>query len=257
MSRHTGIGTLEWARRTGGRMSPGERWAMFAKAAGRRLQGQVQRFLHSHGGGRGASLDLEQLRPPDTDLAQRAEELCARVSSKALHHHCLRTYVWGRALAELDAIRFDDELFYVASVLHDLGLTPHPQAQAADVHCFAVAGAYAARGFMGDLGWSAERTDALAEAICLHLNVGVPLEQGPEAYLLAASTAFDVVGARAWELPKAALERVVARYPRHGLKAELTRQFREEAQRRPDSRTAFLCGWLPFEKLVQEAPFPE
>jgi HD superfamily phosphodiesterase len=258
MPQEAEIGTLEWARRTGGRMSRSERWAMFAKAVGKQLQAMPYQLLQPWSTGRGKPpLELDRLVPPDSDLARRAEALCARVSSPALHQHCLRTYVWGRILAERDRLRFDDELFYVAAVLHDLGLSSHPRARDEDVHCFAVAGAYAARAFMDDLGWSAERTDALAEAICLHLNVGVSLEHGPEAYLLAASTAFDVVGARAWEVPKADLERVVARHPRHHLKDELRRLFADEARRRPESRTQFLCGWLPFDKLVREAPFAE
>lgn len=256
MARNAGIGTLEWARRTSGAMSRAERWAMLAQAVGRQLQ-MLPFQLFPNSTGRRLSIDVDRILPPDSELARRAEDLCARLSSPALHNHCLRTYVWGRMLAEVDRVRFDDELFYVAAVLHDLGLTPHPQVQSADVHCFAVAGAYAARSFVSDLGWPPERADALAEAICLHLNVSVPLERGPEAYLLAASTSLDVVGTRTWDLSRADVDRELARHPRLGLKAELIPLFHKEIAARPRSRTQFLCRWLPFEKLVQQAPFFE
>lgn len=252
------IGTLEWARRTGGKMSEGERWAMLARAVARQLQVLPSQLLEASGIQRSRlSFDVDQFLPPDSELARHAESLCSRVSTPALYNHCLRTYVWGRVLAQLDGIRFDDELFYVASVLHDLGLTPHPSAQRHDIHCFAVAGAYAAREYMSSLGLSPERSDALAEAICLHLNVSVPLDQGPEAHLLAAGTSLDVVGARTWDIPPADRERVLARYPRKGLKDELLRLFRQELERRPKSRTGFLCTWLPFARLVRKAPFPD
>ena len=65
--------------------------------------------------------DLERIRPPETPTAQAAAQLCAEASSEAIANHAFRTYLWARLLALRDGVRYDDELLYVASVLHDLG----------------------------------------------------------------------------------------------------------------------------------------
>jgi hypothetical protein len=60
--------------------------------------------------------------PPDSATARRAEEAAADQPA-ALLGHAYRTWAFGRALATFDrAIRLDDELFYVAALLHDVGL---------------------------------------------------------------------------------------------------------------------------------------
>ena len=87
----------------------------------------------------------------------------------------MRTYLWGAMLAQVNDIKFDEELFFTASVLHDLGLTSTHLCQDASCSCFAVEGARAARRFVSTHAWSNQRSDQLAEAISLHLNVRVGL----------------------------------------------------------------------------------
>src|SRR6185295_1096421 len=126
---HTTIGALAWARRTGGRLSAGDRLA-FALGAIRELRRQVE-------------MALGEIALPETPAARAAAELCRGASSPALAGHCERTYLWGALLGARDGIAFDSELLYVACLLHDLGLTGRfaPQGTTA---CFALAGAEAA-----------------------------------------------------------------------------------------------------------------
>jgi HD superfamily phosphodiesterase len=37
--------------------------------------------------------------------------------------HSVRVYCWGAALAEREALAFDQQVLWVASLLHDVGLT--------------------------------------------------------------------------------------------------------------------------------------
>lgn len=44
---------------------------------------------------------------------------------KQLYNHCMRTYAFGGALGDRYGFKYDRELFYLASILHDVGLTDH------------------------------------------------------------------------------------------------------------------------------------
>src|SRR5438094_5290543 len=127
---------------------------------------------------------------PDSRLARRAEELVTDVSPAFLTNHSFRSHFFAVALAERDRVRFDAELLYVAALLHDLGLV----ARFDTGRCFEEDGADAAAALAAGVGWPPERSEALAEAIRLHLAVAVELEDGPEAFLLWHSTGLDVVG---------------------------------------------------------------
>jgi hypothetical protein len=72
--------------------------------------------------GRGlARVDIDKVRFPDSAIARRAEDLVAELCTPALGQHCCyRTYLWGSLLAQHDQLAVDEELFYVASLLHDL-----------------------------------------------------------------------------------------------------------------------------------------
>ena len=92
-------------------------------------------------------------------------------------HHCLRTYVWGALLGRRDRLDWDDELLYVACLLHDLGLTPAHDGREPGIECFAVEGARAADAFLADAGWDVGRRARVAEAIVLHNNAQVPIAE--------------------------------------------------------------------------------
>ena len=38
-------------------------------------------------------------------------------------NHCIRSYLWGSMYAAAHRIDFDDELYYVSAMLHDIALT--------------------------------------------------------------------------------------------------------------------------------------
>jgi hypothetical protein len=248
------LGTLAWAEATGGRITTRDRVAQLAQGLAlqmRTLPVQVAWRL-GVAPGRRPTLDPGTIRPPDSTAARRAEEHCREVSSPPLFNHCLRAWLWARILAAQDGLRADDELLYVACLLHDLGLTPR---YAAGEPCFAVRGARAAAAATRELGWPVERCTVLAEAITLHLNVRVGREQGIEAHLLNAGTALDVTGLRLWELPAATLAAVVERAPRLGFKQDLWTVWRTETAAHPECRAAFLARGLQLGLLIRLAPF--
>lgn len=243
-------------QRTGGKLSQADRRALMRQAVHlqwSRLEGRIARAL----GKRQAGITEESFHIPDSALALRAAEVCALISPTWLQHHCTRTYVWGSLLALRREVSYDAELLYVAAMLHDLGLTPPYWGKDATAHCFAVEGARAAKTFALEAHWDEQRQEALAEAISLHLNVEVDVEQGVEAHLLHAGAAYDVIGAAFQSIAPATRLMVVERYPRLSFKHEMEVCLQQQVALRPDSRVAMLYDAFQFGKRITAAPFEE
>ena len=158
-------------------------------------------------------------------------------------------------LAQTRHIKFDEELFYVASALHDVGLSEKARCGEQCAMCFAVEGARAAEQFSDTVGWPSERRERLSEAISLHLNVRVGLAHGPEAHLLHAGASVDVIGARLKEIDLAGVHYVLDQYPRLDFNTEMAALMKDEARRKPDSRAAFLVS-LGFSRMIRESEWP-
>jgi len=251
------LGTLEWGRRTGGQLSSSERVREAAKGALvvlRTVPAQVRERLGFRNP-RAFAFDVDRLTLPDSRFAREAEERAREVSSPALMQHCFRTYAWGMILGEIDGLRPDAELLFVAAMLHDLALTAAYRDHPPGVSCFGVRGAMAAKEWARTRGWSDQRSTSLADVISLHLNVRVAPEHGPEAQLLQAGAGLDVIGLRHWDIAPETVASVLTRYPRHDMKRAAYPLF--EAEAHPRTRAQLLTRWLMFGLLVRHSQFEE
>lgn len=151
---------------------------------------------------------------PDTDLTRKAYDLVFSTGPAALAHHSARTYLFGRAIGEARGVRagtdYDDEVLFLASVLHDVGLigADHgPQR-------FEVDGADRAAEFLTGNGLDGERTRVVWEAIALHTSLGIAHRMRPEIALTHAGTGADMIGRGAVDLPGGIAESAHAAFPR-------------------------------------------
>lgn len=247
------VGTLPWARETLGALRGRDKVVLAGQAL--RLQGQLAGSLLFRRNSIG--VDVAAIHAPDSAVAKKASELCASISGEQLYHHCCRAYLWGRVFAQGAGIKFDDELLYAACMLHDLGLTSAYDDCARHGECFTLDSVEGASAWAKDAGWDARRQDALAEAILLHMNVMVDVEQGAEAHLLHAAASLDCLGLRAWEIQRSTRDAVVGRYPREKFKDALIEMFSAQARRRPKCRAAFLIRYLLFRPMIRLAPFSD
>ncbi len=203
------------------------------------------------------SFDVASIRIPDSAVCLAASELLASVSEPWLVNHCLRTFLWAAILGKSERCVYDEELLYVSSALHDLGLTDAGAAlSTAPADCFAVDGAFAAEMFLSRQGVIDARTAIIAEAIALHLNVRVPLADGVEAHLLHAGAGFDVIGARYGAVAEGTRNAVVQLHPRLDMKSCLVPLMKRQSNARPSSRAAFLCGHGLI-SMIRHSPFAE
>jgi hypothetical protein len=244
------VGSWEWAQRTDGRLGRADRAELLRQgvlAQLSRLPAAVRRRLISDT----SSVSLPA--PPDTALAKEAEERVRELSEPPLYGHCLRTWAFAALFAQRDRVDHDEELLYLACVLHDIGLTEAHDGRDPSAACFAVEGARAAHGLLCEQQAPAERARTVAEAISLHLNINVPDRYGPEAVLLSKGVTLDVVGRRMERFPQAALLEVAQRWPREGSGELLLADTERQAKRRPQS-CAVLLHRLGFTKLVSANP---
>src|SRR5204863_8888654 len=102
-----------------------------------------------------AQVDPVSLRPPGSAASREAEQLVAEGTSPMVASHSRRTYAWAAALAAHDGLRFDHEIVYIASLLHDLyaerpDVLPEP-------HCFTLPAAERAETLGTAVGWEERR----------------------------------------------------------------------------------------------------
>ncbi len=174
--------------------------------------------------------EIAGIRIPDSKLAREATELAREVSSPMLFNHVMRSYFFGALIARGRGLKHDAELVYLASVLHDLGLTERFRGP----FRFEVDGANAAREFLRSRGVPPGQTTLVWDAIALHSTPGIALHKEPEVVVAAIGIGVDVPGFGADELPPGVLDQVVDAYPRLRFKTAFTEQLIEMAKRKPE-----------------------
>lgn len=119
------IGTLAWARETGGELSKTESRKFFRDLLRAQLSLIPDEWLHKLGVRRPqtSGISVDDLTPPDSAAVTVANQACRDVSPAYLYNHCARSYGWARILGARMGIEVDPELMYVSAMLHDLGIT--------------------------------------------------------------------------------------------------------------------------------------
>jgi hypothetical protein len=146
---------------------------------------------------------------PQDDVAAKTWRWAQLALPEYLLTHSVRCYCWGAAIAAGEALTFDRQVMWTASLMHDYALTQIPR----NTMCFEVEGAEIARSFLGRAGLDPDAVDRAAIAIILHMRAGVTLADGVESVLLDRATALDVQG-DGYELVDAIRPEVIKEYPR-------------------------------------------
>ena len=245
------LGGLAWTRRTRGKLTSRERRRLFAAIALGQWENMLGRARLALGRLPRAALavDVSTFEAPDSALAREAEQACAEQPS-AIVEHSFRTWLFGRALAAVDRIELDDELFYSAALVHDFGISrPTPGRD------FTLASAERLLACAAIAGVARDRAEALADAVCVHVTPGVSLERdGALGCYLQWGAMVDGAGLRSWDVSPANIEEVLRRHPRNDFKSQLVQLMRAEAAAVPEGRFELLvrCGVT---LAVRMAPF--
>jgi hypothetical protein len=252
------VGSLEWTRHRNGLLTTRrERFDMavqFVKAAAEHYSTKLALWL-----GRPrrppAELDLDRVPMPRTEAARAAEEMIEETMDPVWVHHSYRTYVWGYVLGRHDGLEFDEEVLYVASLVHDVSLAD-PNI-AVGPRCFTLAAAESADSLVARYGWDPARRHLIGDAITRHVNLWIPKRQDPEAYLLHVGTKLDGIGLRYHELSPKLVDHVLERYPRLNFKEAFRPKIRAHGAAVPDSRAGFYATRLRADSRRASSPFSE
>jgi hypothetical protein len=176
------------------------------------------------------------LRPPGTAAAVAARQVAERYCSPALLAHSVRSWAFALAFADVEGLRqkaLDEELLYVAAMVHDLGLVPAFDAVRVP---FETAGGEVGWVLAAGAGWEPSRRQRVVEVVERHMQPSVDAALDPEGHLLEIATGLDISGSRADVLPEAFLREVLAAHPRGELAAEFGGCLVEQAARKPGSQ---------------------
>jgi hypothetical protein len=176
-----------------------------------------------------AAVSIDGINAPDSVLARKAAALAARAHSPAILNHVHRTWWFAEFIGRKREMTYDRELVYLASLLHDLGLSPD---HAADKR-FEVDGADAASRFLLENGYPSVKSALVWDAIALHSAADIADRQQAEVALVHFGAHVDVMGLRLDEISPALIDDTLALYPRLGMKAAFIAALAEVARKKP------------------------
>jgi hypothetical protein len=155
-------------------LEPAERRRMIADLARVQAGNVVGRLgmLADLNRGRRSHVPPERLLPPDSPLTRAAHKAAIRILPATLLNHSHRTYVFGRALGELERLEVDAELLFAAALLHDTELV-----LAGGRDDFTLASTRVAQDVAEQVGLSTAATETLQTAITMHCNRAFPARQ--------------------------------------------------------------------------------
>jgi cyanamide hydratase family protein with HD domain len=187
---------------------------------------------------------------PDDDVSAATWRWAKRSLPQYLFAHSVRAYCWGTAIAAREGLRFDRQVLWTSSLMHDFGITRIPR----NTMCFEVEGAEIARRFLVRAGMPADAADRAAVAIILHMRPSVTLEDGVESVLLDRATGIDVRGDE-FDLISDVRSGVVREFPRGAFDRHFVAAIRREVRVRPTCQSARLLNETGLVEWMERSPW--
>ncbi len=188
---------------------------------------------------------------PDSVFAQHALEYAQTLCPEYMITHSFRAYCFGAILAARNGLNLDREVFFVAAMLHDLGLSDQYKSEPGS---FEWVGAKLAHQFCVDDDQSEFVAATIHNSIALHTSVGVAGREAPEIALLHYGTGMDLFGMRVDEIPPDSLVAILDKYPRTDFKPVFSRCLTHQAEIKPDSQIAGAVGIGICDRIKAELP---
>ena len=168
--------------------------------------------------------------PPATELAGEVRRLLDQCPPVVVAHS-ERSYQFATAFAAADGVDLDDEVLYLGTVLHDVGLSP----AAAGGERFEVRGANVVRSLLVEHGMERDRVANVWDCIAMHASTPLARHKSPETRYANRGIALDVRGSGAEGLDPALVRSVLDRWPRRDFASEFESVLAAEVRAHPDS----------------------
>jgi hypothetical protein len=128
------------------------------------------------------------MKLPDTAICVAAMDLAREHSPAFLFNHVMRSFAFGHSAGLSQGAKYDVEMLFLGSVLHDLGLVDRFVSEGR----FEVDGADAAAEFLSKRGYSDKKIAVIWDAIALHTTLQIPQRKQPEIALVQLGAGVDV-----------------------------------------------------------------
>jgi hypothetical protein len=175
----------------------------------------------------------------------------------------MRTFLFGSLAGRAMGQKFDEEILYLASVLHDLGLTERFEGDSP----FEIQGAEAAKHFLAEHAYAAHKIGIVWDGIAMHASAIGQYKQ-PEIALVGEGAGADVVEPDFSHIRKSDVDEIVKAFPRLQFKNEFLKTCADIVRKHPrsgsssfmrDVRERYVPDFHPvnFCDRIARAPFPE
>jgi hypothetical protein len=200
----------------------------------------------------------------DTRVAREAVELAWECSTPMLFNHVMRSYYFGQLLAGPDDAKRDDEVVFLSTTLHDLGLTDHARGP----RRFEIEGADAAKRFLSHREFDRHRMWLVWDTIALHTWSDINLSKEPEARIAQLGIVCDVVGTGLEKIKPSRVAEVLSTFPRHDFNRGFLDLLLDEAKDKPETHIVHpvhmighhCCAAVPIpdiRPMLEASPFAE
>jgi hypothetical protein len=191
---------------------------------------------------------------PTTALAGEVQDLLHQCPP-VVAAHCERSYQFAVGFAAADGVELDDEVLYLGTVLHDVGLS----AAAVGGERFEVRGANLVRDLLLDRGMERDRVANVWDCIAMHASTPLARHKSPETRYSNLGIALDVRGSGQEGLDPELVRAVLDRWPRRDFPAGFEMVLADEVRAHPDSvrmswlesvASAHVSGFVPTDFLA-------
>ena len=203
------------------------------------------------------------VRLPDSRIARLATEFGQSAYPPYLFNHATRTFLFGALVGRALGQDLDEEILYLACILHDLGLAEQFQGELP----FEIQGAETAKRFLIEHGYDKEKAEIVWDGIAMHASPIGRFKQ-PEIALVGEGAGADVAGPDSAQIKNSDVGEILKAYPRLKFKAAFVKTCVGVARVHPraasssfmrDIRERYVPDFHPgnFCDRVADAPFAE
>lgn len=195
-------------------------------------------------------------RWPRTEATGAAVAFTAESSPDWLLNHTVRSYFYARSIAAarnlVAGVDYDDETLFLATVLHDIGLTEAGHGP----NRFEVDGAFRAASFAREHGLSDVAADQIWDAVALHTSPGI----APHKHLIGALAHFgigaDMFAFGVEEVDRAVLDAAHAAFPYLDLRNKIHTQLVHQIDEQPSKWAPLSFVDIVYRSHRPDNPFP-
>jgi hypothetical protein len=176
-----------------------------------------------------ATRSLAGVWVPDTPVISLAVEYAREHSEPYLFNHVMRSWLFAEALAQKERVERDAEVLALATLLHDLGLSPEFDGPLR----FEVETANAARSFAQRAGLDARRAQLIWDGAALNSTPPIALYKETEVRLCTLGIGLDWGGWGYESLTRDQVDAIVDAFPRLQMKQQFSRAVCRICETRP------------------------